>query len=43
MYAVYVLIPVQPVQPTLPCRSVTWDRNNTSATGFLDVARALEQ
>uniref|UniRef100_A0A673Y565 Capping protein, Arp2/3 and myosin-I linker protein 3-like n=1 Tax=Salmo trutta TaxID=8032 RepID=A0A673Y565_SALTR len=23
-------------------RSVTWDRNNTSATGFLDVARALE-
>uniref|UniRef100_A0A8C7P4M9 CARMIL C-terminal domain-containing protein n=1 Tax=Oncorhynchus mykiss TaxID=8022 RepID=A0A8C7P4M9_ONCMY len=22
--------------------SVTWDRNNTSATGFLDVARALE-
>ncbi|CAB1324107.1 unnamed protein product [Coregonus sp. 'balchen'] len=28
----------------LPCpdRSVTWDRNNTSATGFLDVARALE-
>lgn len=28
---------------TLPCRSVTWDRNNTSAAGFLDVARALEQ
>uniref|UniRef100_A0A8C6S8M8 CARMIL C-terminal domain-containing protein n=1 Tax=Neogobius melanostomus TaxID=47308 RepID=A0A8C6S8M8_9GOBI len=27
---------------SLPCRSVTWDRNNTSATGFLDVARALE-
>uniref|UniRef100_A0A668AFY9 CARMIL C-terminal domain-containing protein n=1 Tax=Myripristis murdjan TaxID=586833 RepID=A0A668AFY9_9TELE len=27
---------------TLPRRSVTWDRNNTSATGFLDVARALE-
>ncbi|CDQ84411.1 unnamed protein product, partial [Oncorhynchus mykiss] len=28
----------------IPCpdRSVTWDRNNTSATGFLDVARALE-
>uniref|UniRef100_A0A3B5LHB2 CARMIL C-terminal domain-containing protein n=1 Tax=Xiphophorus couchianus TaxID=32473 RepID=A0A3B5LHB2_9TELE len=25
-----------------PCRSVTWDRNNTSAAGFLDVARALE-
>uniref|UniRef100_A0A672N9Z8 CARMIL pleckstrin homology domain-containing protein n=1 Tax=Sinocyclocheilus grahami TaxID=75366 RepID=A0A672N9Z8_SINGR len=24
-------------------RSVTWDRNNTSATGFQDVARALEQ
>uniref|UniRef100_A0A3P9H7J4 CARMIL pleckstrin homology domain-containing protein n=1 Tax=Oryzias latipes TaxID=8090 RepID=A0A3P9H7J4_ORYLA len=24
-------------------RSVTWDRNNTSAAGFLDVARALEQ
>uniref|UniRef100_A0A8C2GEM6 Capping protein regulator and myosin 1 linker 3 n=1 Tax=Cyprinus carpio TaxID=7962 RepID=A0A8C2GEM6_CYPCA len=23
-------------------RSVTWDRNNTSATGFQDVARALE-
>uniref|UniRef100_A0A8C4GQG0 CARMIL C-terminal domain-containing protein n=1 Tax=Dicentrarchus labrax TaxID=13489 RepID=A0A8C4GQG0_DICLA len=23
-------------------RSVTWDRNNTSAAGFLDVARALE-
>uniref|UniRef100_A0A8C6P1W8 CARMIL C-terminal domain-containing protein n=1 Tax=Nothobranchius furzeri TaxID=105023 RepID=A0A8C6P1W8_NOTFU len=27
---------------TLLCRSVTWDRNNTSAAGFLDVARALE-
>uniref|UniRef100_A0A672KJQ2 Leucine-rich repeat-containing protein 16B-like n=1 Tax=Sinocyclocheilus grahami TaxID=75366 RepID=A0A672KJQ2_SINGR len=26
----------------LSCRSVTWDRNNTSATGFQDVARALE-
>lgn len=24
-------------------RSVTWDRNNTTATGFQDVARALEQ
>uniref|UniRef100_A0AAY4D1T4 CARMIL C-terminal domain-containing protein n=1 Tax=Denticeps clupeoides TaxID=299321 RepID=A0AAY4D1T4_9TELE len=23
-------------------RSVTWDRNNTTATGFMDVARALE-
>lgn len=27
----------------IPLRSVTWDRNNTTATGFQDVARALEQ
>uniref|UniRef100_H3C8R4 Capping protein regulator and myosin 1 linker 3 n=2 Tax=Tetraodon nigroviridis TaxID=99883 RepID=H3C8R4_TETNG len=26
-----------------PFRSVTWDRNNTTPTGFQDVARALEQ
>uniref|UniRef100_A0A8C9STJ0 CARMIL pleckstrin homology domain-containing protein n=1 Tax=Scleropages formosus TaxID=113540 RepID=A0A8C9STJ0_SCLFO len=24
-------------------RSVTWDRNNTTSTGFLDIARALDQ